>query len=72
MALSSARALLKGKADPMTDVTGLKEQFGDIRTLLGEMPDLAMLELALRRAESIGRPLGDPNSLLVDANWTGL
>ena len=60
---SSARALLKGKADPMTDVTGLKEQFGDIRTLLGEMPDLAMLELALRRAESIGRPLGDPKFL---------
>lgn len=60
---SSAQALLKGKADAMTDAAGLKEQFGDIRTLLGEMPDLAMLEQALRRAESIGRPLGDPKFL---------
>lgn len=60
---SSAPALLKGRADAMTDVRGLKERFGDIRTLLGDMPELEMLELALRRAETIGRPLGDARFL---------
>jgi putative transposase len=55
---SSAPALLKAKADAMTDTRGLKQQFGNISTLLGEMPSLDMLELSLERAESIGRPLG--------------
>ncbi len=60
---SSARALLKGKPDGLTDVKGLREQFGDPRSFLGDMPGLEMLELALRRAESIGRPLGDARFL---------
>ena len=33
---SSARALLKGKSDTLTDMAGLKEQFGDIRTRWGK------------------------------------
>jgi putative transposase len=56
---SSAGALLKSKPDALTDAAGVTEQFGSIRTLLGEMPQLDMLEAALRRAETIGRPLGD-------------
>ena len=56
---SSAPALLKGRDDGLTDVKAVKDQFGPLRTLLGDMPDMEMLELALRRAESIGRPLGD-------------
>jgi putative transposase len=60
---SSARALLKGRADALTDRAGLIDQYGDMRGLLGEMPDLAMMEDVLRRAESIGRPVGEPRFL---------
>jgi putative transposase len=56
---SSAKALIKGRADGLTEVAEVREQFGDIRLFLGDMPDLEMREMMLRRAESIGRPLGD-------------
>jgi putative transposase len=59
-AWSSARALLKRRDDGLTDVKAVKEQFGDIRQLLGETPESEMMEMALRRAETIGRPLGAP------------
>lgn len=59
-AWSSARALLKGRADGLTDVAAIKAQFGNIRDVMGDTPEQEMLELAIRRAETIGRPLGDP------------
>ena len=60
---SSAPALLRGRADGLTDTRAVKDQFGSIATLLGEMPEMDLLEAALRRAESIGRPLGGPKFL---------
>jgi putative transposase len=59
-AWSSAGALLKGKPDGLTDSVAVKKRFGNMRLLLGEMPDVEMLEQGLRQAESIGRPLGAP------------
>jgi putative transposase len=55
---SSARALLKNRDDGLTDTAAVIEQYGDIRSLLRETPEQEMLEIALRRAETIGRPLG--------------
>ena len=57
-AWSSARALLKGREDGLTDATAVTSKYGDIRSLLGETPEQEMLDIALRRAETIGRPLG--------------
>jgi putative transposase len=57
-AWSSARTLLKGRADGLTDVAAVKAQFGNIREVLGNTPEQEMMELAIRRAETIGRPLG--------------
>ncbi len=65
-AWSSAVALLKDRGDGLTDVAAATERFGKIRMLLGEMPDkeeMEALEQALRRAESIGRPLGSESFL---------
>ena len=65
-AWSSAAALLKGRADGLTDVAAATERFGKIRSLLGEMPDsedMEAMQRALRRAESIGRPLGTESFL---------
>ena len=55
---SSARALLSGKSDGLTDVKSVTGQFGDIRALLGETHGAETMALALRKAETIGRPLG--------------
>jgi putative transposase len=60
---SSARALLKGQSDGLTDTKAVRNQFGDIRVLLGDMPETEALEMALRRAETIGRPVGTPKFL---------
>jgi putative transposase len=58
-AWSSAGAYLKGRADGLTETDDLRAQFPDLRSLLSGDPADEMLELALRRAESIGRPLGN-------------
>jgi putative transposase len=60
---SSAKALIKGRDDGLTEVAEVQDQFGDIRLFLGDMPDLEMREMMLRRAESIGRPLGSATFL---------
>ncbi|MDP8997643.1 MAG: transposase [Pseudomonadota bacterium] len=60
---SSAGSLLKGRADGLTDVDEVRHQFGNIRLLLGDMPELEMREMMLRRAETIGRPLGSETFL---------
>ena len=57
---SSAACLLGGASDNLTDSTHLREQFGDFKSLLGNLPELEMMALALRQAETIGRPLGSP------------
>jgi putative transposase len=63
-AWSSARAILKGRKDGITDVAALRAQFGNLRELIGPAtPEEEMKELALRRAETIGRPLGTPQFL---------
>ncbi len=55
---SSAGALLKGLNDGLTDAAAVRGQHGDVKLLLGKTPDEEMMELAIRRAETIGRPLG--------------
>jgi putative transposase len=55
---SSARALIKARDDGLTDIAAVRDQYGDVRSFLGSTPEEEMLELALRRAETIGRPLG--------------
>ena len=55
---SSAAALLKGRDDGLTATNVVREQFGDIAMLLAEGTDAEMMDLVLRRAETIGRPLG--------------
>jgi putative transposase len=55
---SSATALLKNRSDGLTDTETVRDQFGNIRHLLGDMPELEMMEIMLRRAETVGRPLG--------------
>ena len=62
-AWSSAAALLKGKDDGLTDCGAVQEQFGDVALLLAEGPEAEMMEMQLRRAETIGRPLGSPTFL---------
>ena len=60
---SSAAALLKGKDDGLTDVGAVRDQFGDVALLLAEGPEAEMMAMQLRRAETIGRPLGSPSFL---------
>ena len=60
---SSATALLKDRDDGLTDVKAATDQYGDMRSLLGATPEQEMLEIAIRRAETVGRPLGS-NSFL--------
>jgi putative transposase len=55
---SSARAYVKGADDGLTDTTDFLEQFPDMRALLGEDEVLDGRMDALRKAETIGRPIG--------------
>jgi putative transposase len=55
---SSARAYLKARDDGLTDTSEMLEQFPDIASLLADDPERDMADLLLRRAETIGRPLG--------------
>ncbi len=55
---SSAAALLKTRDDGLTDAKAVQAQFGDVALFLAEGPESEMMDLLLRRAESIGRPLG--------------
>jgi putative transposase len=53
----SARSLLKGQVDALTDRKGLVVQFGDIRCLLGDMPDFSMMEEVFARLKALADPL---------------
>jgi putative transposase len=55
---SSARAYLKSKADGLTDTRDMLQKFPAITSLLADDPAREMSEELLRRAETIGRPLG--------------
>lgn len=55
---SSVRAHLAGEDDTIVRVAPALERVGDFRSFLGEEFDDALSYAALRRAESVGRPVG--------------
>lgn len=55
---SSTRAHLAGESDAYVDVAPMLARVGDFAAFLGEEFDEAMTYAALRKAESIGRPVG--------------
>ena len=55
---SSARAYLKGRDDGLTETSDMLALSPDIKMLLADTPEQEMAEMLLRRAETIGRPLG--------------
>lgn len=55
---SSTRALIAGKDDHVVTVAPALERVGDFATFLGEAFDEASTYAALRKAESVGRPIG--------------
>ncbi|MGE3692935.1 MAG: transposase [Novosphingobium sp.] len=55
---SSARALIAGEDDHVVTVAPALERVGDFATFLGEPFDEALTYAALRKAESVGRPVG--------------
>lgn len=59
-AWSSARAHLAGEDDSVVTVEPVLERVGDFARFLDAPFDEAQGHAALRRAEAIGRPIGDP------------
>ncbi|MES2057807.1 MAG: transposase [Pseudomonadota bacterium] len=55
---SSAAAHIAGKSDRFVDIAPALERVGDFATFLGTAFDDAMSYAALRKAESVGRPVG--------------
>ena len=55
---SSTAAHLAGEGDPVVDVAPALDRVGDFAAFLGEEFDEAMTYAALRKAESVGRPVG--------------
>jgi len=60
---SSTRALLAGRDDHVVTVAPALERVGDFAAFLGEPFDEALTYAALRKAESVGRPVGSPEWL---------
>ena len=60
---SSARAHLSGKDDAVVKVAPVLERVGDFGSFLDEPFDQPAAYGALRRAETVGRPLGDADWL---------
>ena len=60
---SSARAHLAGEDDSVVKVAPVQERVGDFGQFLDEVFDEPAAYAPLRRAETIGRPLGEPNWL---------
>ncbi len=69
---SSTRALLAGKNDHVVMVAPALERVGSFAAFLGEDFDEAFTYAALRKAESIGRPVGSPAWLEDMARKTGM
>ena len=60
---SSTRALIAGEDDHVVRVAPALERVGDFAAFLGEQFDEPASYAALRRAESVGRPVGSPEWL---------
>jgi len=69
---SSTRAHLAGESDIYVDVAPALERVGDFSAFLGEAFDEAMTYAALRKAESVGRPVGSKAWLADMESRTGL
>lgn len=69
---SSVRAHLAGADDHVVKVAPAIERVGDFAAFLGEDFDEALSYAALRKAESVGRPVGSPEWLADMEARTGL
>jgi putative transposase len=69
---SSARAHIAGASDRHVDVAPALERVGDFSVFLGAAFDEAMTYAALRKAESVGRPVGSKQWLADMEARTGL
>lgn len=69
---SSTRALIEERDDGVVTVAPALERIGDFGAFLGEAFDEAMGYAALRRAESVGRPVGSKEWLADMEKATGL
>ena len=69
---SSTRAHLEGRSDAFVDVAPALERVGDFAAFLGESFDEATTYAALRKAESVGRPVGSKQWLADMEAKTGL
>ena len=68
---SSARAHLAGADDHVVRVAPVLERVGDFAAFLAEAVDEASAFAPLRRAESIGRPIGSPDWIAALERRTG-
>ena len=68
---SSARAHLAGRDDKVVTAAPVLERTGDFSDFLGEPFDEAQAYGALRRAETIGRPIGAAHRLQALEMQTG-
>ncbi|MES1971496.1 MAG: transposase [Pseudomonadota bacterium] len=69
---SSTAAHLAGESDRFVDVAPALERVGDFSAFLGEAFDEAMAYAAIRKAESVGRPVGSKDWLAEMEARTGL
>ena len=69
---SSTRAHLAREDDHVVKVAPALERVGDFAAFLGEPFDEALSYAALRKAESVGRPIGSPEWLADMEAHTGL
>lgn len=69
---SSTRALIAAQNDHVVDIVPALERVGDFATFLGHDFDQAQTYAALRKAESVGRPIGSPEWLAEMEQRTGL
>ncbi len=68
---SNTRALIAGKDDQGVKVAPALERVGNFTAFLGEAFDEALTYAALRKAESVGRPIGSPHWLAEMKATTG-
>jgi putative transposase len=69
---SSTRALIAGQSDKFVDVAPALERVGNFAAFLGQEFDEVLTYAALRKAETIGRPVGSPEWLSDMEKRTGL
>lgn len=69
---SSVQALFSGEDDHVVRVAPALDRVGDFRAFLGEEFDEAFTYAALRKAETLGRPVGSPEWLEDMAAKSGL